>query len=137
MNYLFHSIADGATHIYIYIYISSSSSSSSVLRHFFRASTGLTFLPEIAHLHASRSLHKFLFSPNFFKSSLTHSFHVLLGLPTPLLFPISKNRHADTQSSALFRSTWPNHLNLPHLTTSLTNFIPRRSLNFSLDFLSE
>src|SRR5437867_13319544 len=65
-------------------------------------------------------------------SSFTHSIHVILGLP--LLTPptTSKFLHLETQSSASLRSTCPNHLSLPRLTTSSTPSIPSPHLSFSL-----
>src|SRR3989442_7072592 len=48
----------------------------------------------------------------------------------------SKFLHLETQSSASLRSTCPNHLSLPRLTTSSTPSIPSPSLSSSLDLLS-
>ena len=71
----------------------------------------------------------------------TKQFHVIPNtlfpcLPTPS--PTSRPLHhqpsasADTQSSTLLRSRCPNHLNLPRLTTSATQLIPRRLYKSSL-----
>ena len=74
----------------------------------------------------------------------TKQFHVIPNtlfpcLPTPS--PTSRPLHhhplqADTQSSTLLRSRCPNHLNLPRLTTSATQLMPRRLHKSSLRFLS-
>ena len=69
-------------------------------------------------------------------SSLTHCSHVFLPLPRPLAPSTTNLLQADTQSSTLLRSRCPNHLNLPRLTTSATQLIPRRLLKSSLRFLS-
>ena len=58
--------------------------------------------------------------PSTFMSSSTHSFQVFLFLPLHLAPATSTFLQADTQSSTLLRSRCPNHLNLPHLTTSAT-----------------
>src|SRR5437867_9011355 len=51
-------------------------------------------------------------------SFFTHSIHVFLSLPFLLTPPTtSKFLHLETQSSASLRSTCPNHLSLPRLTT--------------------
>src|SRR3989441_4098673 len=69
-------------------------------------------------------------------SFFTHSIHVFL----PLFFlappTTSKFLHLETQSSASLRSTCPNHLSLPRLTTLSTPTIPSPRLSFSLDLLS-
>src|SRR5687768_17999464 len=69
-------------------------------------------------------------------SSLTHSCHVFLPLPRPFEPSTFINLQADTQFSASMRSTCPNHLILPPLTTTETLSIPKRSKSSSLDFLS-
>src|SRR3989442_12208374 len=69
-------------------------------------------------------------------SSFTHSIHVFLGLPFLTPPTTSKFLHLETQSSASLRSTWPNHLSLPRLTTLSTPTIPRPLLSSSLDLLS-
>ena len=65
-------------------------------------------------------------------SSLTHCSHVFLLRPRPLV-PSTTN---PLQASTLWRSRCPNHLNLPRLTTSATQLIPRRLHKSSLRFLS-
>ena len=69
-------------------------------------------------------------------SSLTHCSHVFLLRPRPLVPSTTNPLQADTQSSTLLRSRCPNHLNLPRLTTSATQLIPRRLHKSSLRFLS-
>src|SRR3989441_12058657 len=49
---------------------------------------------------------------------------------------VSNFLHLETQSSASLRSTCPNHLNLPRLTTLSTHPIPSPRLSSSLDLLS-
>src|SRR3989442_11295603 len=48
----------------------------------------------------------------------------------------SENDDLETQSSASLRSTCPNHLSLPRLTTLSTTTIPSQRLSSSLDLLS-
>src|SRR5437899_3317504 len=69
-------------------------------------------------------------------SFFTHSIHVFL--PLPFLAPPSTSKflHLETQSSASLRSTCPNHLSLPRLTTLSTPTIPSPRLSSSLDLLS-
>src|SRR3989442_12276865 len=69
-------------------------------------------------------------------SLFTHSIHVFL--PLPFLAPptTSKFLHLENQSSASLRSTCPNHLRLPRLTTLSTPTIPSPRLSSSLDLLS-
>ena len=69
-------------------------------------------------------------------SILTHCSHVFLLLPRPLAPSTTNPLQADTQSSTPLRSRWPNHLNLPRLTTSATQLIPRRLHKSSLCLLS-
>ena len=59
-------------------------------------------------------------------ASSKHSFKVFLFLPLLLAPATSTFLQDDTQSSTLLRSRWPNHLNLPCLTTSATLCTPRR-----------
>ena len=66
--------------------------------------------------------------PSSFMSSLTHCSHIFLLCPDPSPPPPPTLLQADTQSSTLLRSRCPNHLNLPRLTTSATQLIPRRLL---------
>src|SRR2546426_1345379 len=74
---------------------------------------------------------------NSFMSSLTHSSHVILGLPLQPFPSTLTFRQALTHSSPTIRSTCPNQRNLPLLTTSTTNSIPKRELKYSLLFLSD
>ena len=71
---------------------------------------------------------------------------VFLGLPRSLPFTLSNTilLHAVSQSSGSLRSTCPNHLNLPRLTTSETLSMPSRlncsafaylSLSFTLHLI--
>src|SRR5206468_2522310 len=77
------------------------------------------------------------FDPHSLMSLSTHSIHVFLPLPFPLSPPTtSKFLHLETQSSASLRSTCPNHLSLPRLTTLFTPTIPSPRLSSSLDLLS-
>ena len=56
--------------------------------------------------------------------------------PSPPPPPTFCKKQEDTQSSTLLRSRCPNHLNLPRLTTSATQLIPRKLHKSSLHFLS-
>src|SRR6059036_321724 len=67
---------------------------------------------------------------------ITHSIHVFLPLPFPMLPTTSKFLHLETQSSAFLRSTCPYHLNRPRLTTLYTLSIPNPCLSSSLVLLS-
>src|SRR2546425_9617098 len=69
-------------------------------------------------------------------SFFTHSIHVFLPLPFLATPTTSKFLHLETQSSASLRSTCPNHLSLPRLTTLSTPTIPSPHLSSSLDLLS-
>src|SRR5437867_7494064 len=69
-------------------------------------------------------------------SSFTHSIHVFLLLPFLTPPTTSKFLHLETQSSASLRSTCPNHLSLPRLTTLSTPTILSPRLSYSLDLLS-
>ena len=69
-------------------------------------------------------------------SSLTHSLQVFLPLPAHLTPATTTFLQADTQSSPLLRSTCPNHLNLPRLTTSATLWTLKRLYKSTLRFLS-
>src|SRR4051812_27917892 len=66
----------------------------------------------------------------------THCFHVFMPLPTPLAPSTTSLLQPETQSSAVLRSTCPNHLNLPLLTTSDTPSNPKRFHNSSILTLS-
>src|SRR4051812_44414975 len=65
-------------------------------------------------------------------SLLTYSIHVFLGLPFPAPPTTTKFLHSETQSSASLRSTCPNHLSLPRLTTLSTPTIPSPRMSSSL-----
>src|SRR2546425_13081892 len=70
-------------------------------------------------------------------SFVTHSIHVFRLLPFFFTPPTTSNfLHLDTQSSASLRSTCPNHLGLPRLTTPSTPSIPSLSLSSSFGLLS-
>ena len=75
--------------------------------------------------------------PSTFISSFTHSYLVFLPLPAHLIPATTIFLQADTQSSPLLRSTCPNHLNLPRLTTSATLFTPRRLKRVVLAFMAD
>src|SRR5881628_3846706 len=99
-------------------------------------------LARVGRYELQHSLHLFLsagFTTNisYLPLSLsTHCFQVFLGLPLPLPPPTSNTRHLETQSSATFLSTCPNHLNLPFSTISTALTIPSLHSNSSLDFPS-
>src|SRR6266516_2006141 len=69
-------------------------------------------------------------------SDTTHSFNV--SFPLPFFIPpiTSKFRHLETQSLSSLRSTCPNHLNLPRLTTLSTPSIHNPCLSSLLVLLS-
>src|SRR5206468_9652776 len=69
-------------------------------------------------------------------SSFTHFIHVFLFPPFLTPPPTSKCLHLETQLSASLRSTCPNHLSLPRLTTLSTLSIPNPRLRSSLFLLS-
>jgi len=84
--------------------------------------------PWIALLHKSQSSVISLLSRLSLISFSTHCSHVFLGLP--LLPSTFISLQADTQSHSSLRSTCPNHLNRPLLTTfktSSTNSNPQRN----------
>src|SRR5271157_3474219 len=89
-------------------------------------------------LHTARSCVSITLSFNVDISSSTHSRHVFLGLPRPLLFTLSTAicLHADTQSSGCLRSTCPNHLSLPCLIATETHPMSNRLNSSALAFLS-
>ena len=93
-------------------------------------------LPQIKSLHISLKTAHSGCKPSSFMSSLTHCSHVFLLLPQPLVSSTTNPLQAETQSSSLLCSRCPNHLNLPRLTTSATQLIPRRMHKSSLRFLS-
>src|SRR3981081_3127011 len=82
--------------------------------------------PKMPLLHTSRSSASSLLSFNFFKSSLTHSSDVFRPLPDSLCPTPTHFRHDETKSPTSLCSTCPNHLSLPHLTTSAIPSIPKR-----------
>src|SRR5881628_1206185 len=96
----------------------------------------------VGRYELQHSLHLFLssgFTPNIpylLLSLSTHCFQVFLGLPLPLPPSTSNTRHFETQSSASFLSTCPNHHDLPFSTISTTLTIPSLHSNSSLDFPS-
>src|SRR3989441_12732173 len=69
-------------------------------------------------------------------SSFTHSIHVFLDLPFLTPPTTTKFLHLEIQSPASLRSTCPNHLSLPRLTTLSIPTIPSLLLSSSLDLLS-
>ena len=87
-------------------------------------------------LHISMNTTHSACKPSSFISSFTHSCQVFLPLPAHLTPATTPFLQADTQSSPLLRSTCPNYLNLPHLTTFATLWIPKRLYKSSLRFLS-
>src|SRR5437867_5163109 len=94
-------------------------------------------LPTIESLQYILSCASSFLSPNSSMSSFTHFIHVFLFPPFPTPPTTSKRRHSETQSSAPLRSTCPNHLSLPRLTTLSTLSIPKpilRSLVLLLSF---
>src|SRR5437867_4466096 len=65
-------------------------------------------------------------------SLFTHCIHVFLLPPFLTPPPTSKCLHLETQSSASLRSTCPNHLSMPRLTTLSILSIPNPRLSSSL-----
>ena len=66
-----------------------------------------------------------------------YTFSPCLPTSAQVLTPATtKFLQADTQSSPFLRSTCPNHLNLPRLTTYATLWTPKRLYKASLRFLS-
>src|SRR5439155_7903517 len=86
-------------------------------------------------LHCARFCAISGFKFNSFMSFLTHSSHVLIGLPLQPFPSTLTFRQALTHSPPTIRSTCPNQSNLPLLTTSTTHSIPKRK--YSLLFLSD
>src|SRR5580692_3086279 len=64
---------------------------------------------------------------------ITHSNQVFLGLPLPALSSTFKSSMHFLTHSSPFRSTCPNHLSLPRLTTSDTQSIPSLLLSSSFN----
>src|SRR5580698_1464861 len=87
-------------------------------------------------LHKSRSLVITLLSLKTLISLSIHSIHAFLGLPLPLIPGTFIFLQANTQSSSSLRSTCPNHLNRPLLTTSKTSSTPSRNIISSALILS-
>src|SRR5206468_9263937 len=75
-------------------------------------------------------VHAFSCHPSHTSSMSSYS-HPFLTPP-----PTSKCLHLETQSSASLRSTCPNHLSMPRLTTLSTLSIPNPRLSSSLFLLS-
>src|SRR6478735_3872786 len=97
---------------------------------------GLDGFPQVPCFHTARSLAASFFRPHSSIVFFTPSSQVLTGRPT-LLFPSTVSLlHAETMSPSCFLSRCPNHLNLPLSTTSVTPFIPKRSLKSTLLFLA-
>ena len=101
-------------------------------RRYFCGSAGLV-LPMMPHLHFSRSIAIPGLSPISFISPSNRALQVILGLPLPLLPATSKFLQALTQSSTSFRSTCPNHLNLPRLITSTTALVSHPLVSYPLN----
>src|SRR5437867_4021938 len=93
-------------------------------------------LPTIDLLHKGLFCVSSFLNPHSFISSFTHSIHVFLGLPFLTPPTTTKFLHLEIQSPASLRSTCPNHLSLPCLTTLSTPTIPSLLLSSSLDLLS-
>ena len=91
--------------------------------------------PIMSPLHFDLSCAHSAFRPNDFKSCRTHSPHVFLSLPLHFAPTTSKSLQVDTQSLLPLRSTCPNHLNLPCLTTSVTASTFKRLFKSLLDIL--
>ena len=94
--------------------------------HFFHAQLGSDVFPDMRLLHIFLNIVHSECKPSSSVSSFTHSLQVFLLLPTHLTPATTTFLQADTQSSPLSRSTCPNHLNLPRLTTSTTLSTPKR-----------
>ena len=87
---------------------------------------GSDVFPDMRSLHISLNTTHSGCKPSSSISSLTHSLQVFLPLPAHLTPATTTFLQADTQSSPLLRSTCPNHLNLPRLTTSATLWTLKR-----------
>src|SRR5271170_7817007 len=107
-----------------------------VYRLLFPRLCGSDVLPMMSHLHFSRSLAISGFNPMSFISPTNRAPQVILGLPLPLLPTTSIFLQALTQSSSAFRSTCPNHLNLPRLITSTIPSTPSLFLSSTVGTLS-
>ena len=91
--------------------------------------------PMMPLLQISRSCASSFLSFNFFYVICYTLLPILLPLPRPFFPATTRFLHADTQSSESFRSTCPNHLNVPWRTLSATLTIPNLCRSFSLGFL--
>ena len=100
--------------------------------HFFHAQLGSDVFPDMRLLHISLNTTNSECEPSSSISSFTHSLQVFLPLPAHLTPATTTFLQADAQSSPFLRSTCPNHLNLPRLTTST----PKRLYKSTLRFLS-
>ena len=102
----------------------------------FQASALARVGPPVIFLQAQRSCAISSFIPIAFMSLLTQLLHVFLGAPlstTPITFILV---HFFTQLFSSFRSTCPNHLNLPLCILFSTHSMPKRFKSSSLRFLS-
>ena len=102
----------------------------------FHAQLGLDVPLETKPLHISLNTAHSGCKPSTFISSFTHSYQVFLPLPAHLTPATTTFLQADTQSSPFLRSTCPNHLNLPYLTTSSTLCTSRILYKSTQRFLS-
>ena len=102
----------------------------------FQASALARVGPPVIFLQAQRSCAISSFIPIAFMSLLIQLLHVFLGAPlstTPITFILV---HFFTQLFSSFRSTCPNHLNLPLCILFSTHSMPKRFKSSSLRFLS-
>src|SRR6188508_3276096 len=97
-----------------------------VYRLFFPCKHGSDVSPKIFLFHNCLSWASPTLKPKSFMSLVTHCNYVFLPLPLSTFPSTSTFVHFLTQSSSAFLSTCPNHLNLPHLTISVTASILRR-----------
>ena len=102
-------------------------------RQSFYTQLGFDVPPEMKPLHISLNTAYSGCKPSAFISSFTHLYQASLPLPAHLTPATTTFLQADTQSSSLLHSICPNHLNLPHLTTSSTLCTPKR---LQIHFLS-
>ena len=103
-------------------------------RPLFLAKLGLDVCPKYKSLYISQKIAHLGCKPSSFMSFLTHCSHVFLLKPRPIVPSTTNLLQADTQSGTLLSSRCVNHLNLPRLTTSATQLIPRRMHKSSLTF---
>ena len=100
----------------------------------FQASALARVGPPVIFLQAQRSCAISSFIPIAFMSLLTQLLHVFLGAPlstTPITFILV---HFFTQLFSSFRSTCPNHLNLPLCILFSTHSMPKRFKSSSCAF---